>query len=85
MKILPTDKAMLRRRILRLNILLAGLVFLVSFVLTITGEYSTLQERQAADNIYNVLMIGSLLYMAGTWLFCVFSKPFWFPLKRENK
>lgn len=83
MKMLPIDKAMLRRRLLRMNILIASLVFLTSFVLTITGEYSTLQERQAADNIYNTLMVGSLLYMAGTWLFCVFSKPFWFPVSKK--
>jgi len=83
MQMLPANKAIRRRRILRFNILLASLVFVAAFVLTITGEYATLQERQAADTVYNFLMVGSVLYMAGTWILCVFSKPFWFP--QSNK
>ena len=79
MQMLSTDKAIRRRRLLRFNILAASLVFVISFVLMITGEYTTLQERQAADSVYNLLIVGSVLYMAVTWMFCVFSKPFWFP------
>lgn len=85
MKILTSDMAIRRRRLLRVNILIAALVFVVSVILTITGEYSTLQERQAADQVYNALSIGSLLYMAFVWLFCAFSKPFWFPEKSTKE
>lgn len=79
MQILPADKALRRRRILRLNILIASLVFLASVILTITGEYSTLQERHTADKIYNILAVGSLLYMAVVCISCVMTKPLWFP------
>ena len=85
MQILPENKALIRQRLLRLNILVAACVFIVSFVLMISGDYATLQEREAADGIYNLLIIGSVLYMVGTWMFCVFSKPFWYPQKGRNK
>lgn len=49
----------------------------------ITGEYSTLQERKSADSLYNILVIGSILYMAAVWISCVMSKPFWFPKKSD--
>ena len=42
----------------------------------ITGEYSTLQERKSADAIYNILAIGSILYMVAVWISCVMTKPF---------
>jgi len=83
MKILNENKALRRRRILRLNILAALLILVISFYLTITGEYSTLQERQSADAIYNTLIVGSILYMAAVWISCVITKPFWFPKKPD--
>lgn len=79
MKILNENKALRRRRFLRLNILAALIVLIASAYMVITGEYSTLQERQSADQIYNILMIGSILYMAAVWISCVMTKPFWFP------
>jgi hypothetical protein len=83
MKILSTDKALHRRRLLRFNILAALLVLMVSVYMIITGEYSSLQERQSADAIYNILAVGSLLYMAVVWVSCVMTKPFWFPKKSD--
>jgi len=84
MQILPTDKALRRRRILRLNILAASLIFLVSVTLTITGDYATLQERRTADTIYNLISIVSLIYMALVWISCVMTKPLWFPEKSDK-
>lgn len=83
MKILNENKALLRRRILRFNILAAILVVIVSAYMMITGEYSSLQERKSADAIYNLLIIGSILYMAAVWISCVMTKPFWFPKKSD--
>jgi len=83
MKILSTDNALRRRRLLRYNILAALLVLVVSVYMIITGEYSSLQERQSADAIYNILAIGSILYMAVVWVSCVMTKPFWFPKKHS--
>jgi len=79
MKILSENSALRRRRFLRLNILGALVVLIVSVLMIVTGEYSSLQERKAADGIYNILAIGSILYMAVVWISCVMSKPFWFP------
>lgn len=83
MKLLNENKALRRRSFLRMNILVALLVLIASAYMVITGEYSTLQERKSADSMYNILMIGSVLYMAAVWVSCVMTKPFWFPNKPE--
>lgn len=83
MKILNENKALRRRRFLRFNILAALLVLVVSAYMLITGEYSSLQERKSADAVYNVLVVGSILYMAVVWVSCVMTKPFWFPKKSD--
>lgn len=85
MKQLPIDKALRVRRLLRLNIFLAFVVFALSVYLMLTGEYSTLQERKAAELVYNLMAIGSLVYMAVVWISCMMSKPFWFNAKSENQ
>ena len=79
MKLLPTDKALVRRRLLRANIILGILVVFIAFVVNVTGEYSNLSEFRAADTIFNYVAIGGLLYAASSFIFCVVSKPFWFP------
>jgi hypothetical protein len=84
MKQFPVDKALRVRRLLRLNILFAFLVFALSVYLILTGEYNSLQERKAAEPLYNLMAIGSLVYMAVVWISCVMSKPFWFSAKSEN-
>ena len=83
MKILSKNSALRRRRFLRLNILGALIVLIVSVFMIITGDYSSLQERQAADAIYNILAIGSIIYMVVIWISCVMTKPFWFPKKTD--
>jgi len=85
MKQLPFEKAVRVRRLLRMNILLAFVVFAFSVYLILTGEYNTLQERNSTELIYNVMAIGSLVYMAVVWISCMMSKPFWFPSKAENR
>ena len=85
MKQLPFDKALRVRHLLKLNILLAFVVFALSVYLMLTGEYSTLQERKAAELVYNLMAIGSLVYMAVVWISCMMSKPFWFNAKSENQ
>jgi hypothetical protein len=84
MKILSENKALRRRRVLRLNILAALFIFIVSAYMVVTGDYASLQERQSADQIYNTLMIGSLIYMAAVWVSCVMTKPFWFPTNTSD-
>ncbi len=77
------------RRILRMNILLGLLVFFAAFIMNISGEYSNLGELKAADSMFGLVAIGGLLYAAFSWIFCVMSKPFWFPsgstVKINNK
>lgn len=84
MKQLSMDKALLRRSILRVNIVLGLLVFVVAFGFNISGEYSNIGELKAADTMFNYAAIGGLLYAAFAWIFCVMSKPFWFPLTNKN-
>ena len=79
MKLLSMDRALLRRRLLRVNVFLGLLVFVVAFALSISGEYASLGERKAADTLFNYAAIGGLLYAAFFWIFCVLSKPFWSP------
>jgi len=79
MKMLNAEKAEKRTTILRLNIL-AGFISVIIFsILMIISDYATLAERKEADQFYNYMIIGSLLYMAVIWFSCVFSKPFWKP------
>lgn len=84
MKLLPMDRALLRRRLLRINVLLGLLVFLVAFGMNISGEYGSLGELKEADTMFNIIAIGGLFYAASSWIFCVMSKPFWFPQSDNN-
>lgn len=84
MKQLPVEKALRVRRLLRMNILFAFLVFALSVYLILTGEYGSLQERKTIEPIYNLMAIGSLVYMAVVWISCMMSKPLWFPAKSKN-
>ena len=84
MKILNKNKALQRRKILRLNILAALLILFASIYLIITGEYASLEERKASDAIYNLIALGSILYMVAVWVSCVMTKPFWFPKKSDK-
>lgn len=79
MELLSMDRALLRRRLLRINIFIGLLVFVVAFGLNISGEYGSLGELEAADSIFNFVAIGGLIYASFSWIFCVMSKPFWFP------
>lgn len=84
MTTLPLDKAVSRRRLLRANIVLGLLVFAIAIYLNITGEYANLAERTATEALYNKIAIGGLLYAAASWIFCVMSKPLWFPGQQNN-
>lgn len=84
MNALSPEKSIRRRRLLRMNILIAFVVFLGSFFMIITSEYSSLAERKAADAVYNALAIGSLIYMAFVWITCVMTKPFWFSSNKDH-
>ncbi len=79
MKLLSMERALLRRRILRMNIFLGLLVFATAFVLNISGDYSNLGELKEANSMFGLAAVGGLLYAAFSWIFCVMSKPFWFP------
>ena len=85
MKLLPIDRALFRRRLLRINVLAGLMLFAVGVGLTLTGEYSSLAEREAAETLYNYIALGGLVYAAVSWMFCVMSKPFWFPIVGKTK
>ena len=87
MKLLSMDKTLLRRRILRFNILLGLLIFVTAVALSLTDEYSSLADREASEAVLNYIAVGGVLYAAFSWMFCVMSKPLWFPVtgKSENQ
>ena len=85
MKLLPIDRALFRRRLLRINVLAGLILFVVGIGLTLTGEYSSLAKREAAETLYNYIALGGLVYAAVSWMFCVMSKPFWFPLGKTKQ
>lgn len=89
MKLLSLDRALLRRRIYRMNVFLGLMIFVAAFILNISGEYSNLGELKAANSMFSLTAVGGLLYAASFWIYCVMSKPFWFPftntVKVENK
>ena len=85
MKLLPIDRALFRRRLLRINVLAGLLIFAVGVGLTLTGEYSSLADRKTAETFYNYIAFGGLGYAAFSWMFCVMSKPFWFPTMVKSK
>ncbi len=65
MKILTMDKAVLRRRILRFNILLGLLVFVAAIALSLTGEYASLVERQEAESVFNMIVLLLMILTSG--------------------
>ena len=85
MKLLSIDRAYFRRRLLRINAFTGLLLFVVGVGLTLTGEYSSLAEREAAKTLYNYIALGGLVYAAVSWMFCVMSKPFWFPTGKSKQ
>ena len=84
MKQLPLPKAVKIRKIIRTTMILGLVVFAVSIYLMLTGQYHSYLERRAADTLYNNLAIGSLLYIAVSWVTCVMTKPFWFPFNQKR-
>lgn len=79
MKVLSIGQAITRRRLLRMNVALGLTVVLVAFVVNVTGEYTNLTELKAADTQFNYIALAGILYSASSFLFCLMSKPFWFP------
>ncbi|MDH5778618.1 MAG: hypothetical protein OEZ33_10420 [Gammaproteobacteria bacterium] len=85
MKLLPLQQAITRRRVLRFNILLGLLVFFVSFYIIATGDFSSYSQSKSEVGMYNMAAIGGLLYSAFFWMYCMLSKPFWFPFGKSKK
>ena len=81
MKLLSEDKAIMRRRLLRVNVAFGLFVVLIAFTANITGSYSNLAELKAADSMYNQIALAGVLYSVASLMFCIISKPFWFPGK----
>ena len=68
MMLLPVDKALRVRSLLRLNILFVFILFALSVYLILTGDHSSIQERKATEPVYNFIEIGSPVYMAAAWI-----------------
>lgn len=85
MPLLPMDKAMRRRRILRINIFVGLAIFAAAFFRIATGDFGSYNEAKSAETMYNIIAISGLLYAAFLWMYCMLSKPFWFPFMKRDK
>ncbi len=70
--------AMLRKlqRALRLNMLLGLSVTVISTYMIITGQYDSIQSRQAEETLLSWVAIIGLMYTFGFWIACVFRNQF---------
>ena len=55
------------RRLFNINILSGLAIAAIAFVLMISGDYANIAERQRWDAIYNLVILGSLLYAIIFW------------------
>jgi len=58
------------------NVVLSLLVFGVVVYFIIVGEYSNLQDRNAAEAVLNAISLGSLLYGSIFLVIALMAKPF---------
>ncbi|MCW8854812.1 MAG: hypothetical protein OQK72_08945 [Gammaproteobacteria bacterium] len=75
------NRARKLHRIFQLNIIAGVLIFAISCFFMITGEYESLAMRQQAENMLNLLGLGSMLYAVGFWYLTMFASP----LKRISR
>ena len=85
MKLLSMSKALSRRRLLRVNVALGLFVVLIAFAVNISGNYSSLAEIKAADSMFNMIALAGVLYSVSSLMFCIISKPQWFPGKSPKE
>lgn len=85
MKLLSLESARRRLTLLRMNVVLGVLVFFVGFYLVATIKNISYAEARAAASLYNGIALGGILYAAIVWMFCVLSKPYWFPRNRGRQ
>lgn len=67
MKVLTNCQNSCFRRLFTINIFSGLLVAAVAYVLMISGDYSNIAERKSWDAIYNLVIIGSVLYAVAFW------------------
>jgi len=58
------------------NVALSVLVFAVVLYFIVAGEYSSLQDRNAAESVLNSISIGSLVYGGVFLVIALMAKPF---------
>ena len=68
---------------IRANLVLGLVIVAVSMYLMITGDYATIQARQAADAELTRYGVGGLIYTVVFWYLCLFGKPFLQPSKQH--
>lgn len=54
--------------LVRFNITLGLLVFVVGVIATIFSTYDNLTDRQAAESLLNIIAVGVLVYAAVFWI-----------------
>jgi len=58
------------------NVALSVLVFAVVLYFIVAGEYSSLQDRNAAESVLNSISIGSLVYGGVFLVIALMARPF---------
>lgn len=65
------------------NVILSLVVFAVAVYFIIVGEYSNIQERNAAEAVLNLISLSSLAYGAIALIAALLAKPFLYSLEQN--
>ncbi len=71
------------QRVFRINMLIGFLITAAAIFLIITGQYESIQARQASEALFGWMAISGLLYSVGFWFACLFRQQLF--LKTSNQ
>lgn len=71
------------QRVFRINMLIGFLITAVAIFFIITGQYESIQSRQASETLLGWVAISGLLYSVGFWFTCMFRQQLF--LKASNQ
>ena len=79
------DRAIRRQNLLRVNIAMGILIFVIAMLLSLIADYQNPVDYREAERIYNYMAFGGTLYSAVAWLYCALRQPHWFAAASRNK
>lgn len=71
------------QRIFRINMLIGVLIAATAIFLIITGQYESIQARQASETLLGWVGISGMLYSVGFWFACLFRQQLFFKVSKQ--